>query len=182
MRERARIGMAMFLINEAVLFFLLGAAFVYFRGTSLRVAAGSLDVRVTAIYTVCLAASSFTMWRAVAAARYERKRDPRPWVAATLVLGSVFLLGQAGEYARLGRLKITVSENLFGTTFFTLTGMHGLHVLAGIVLLGILLAIAGPADAGERQSVAVETVALYWYFVDLVWIAIFSIVYLWTFL
>jgi heme/copper-type cytochrome/quinol oxidase subunit 3 len=167
MRQRARLGMAMFLLSEAVFFFMLIAAFVYFRAASVAAAAANLNLGTTAIYTVCLMASSFTMWRAAATGL-------RCWLGGTILLGAVFLFGQGSEYLRLFHQKIRISESLFGTTFFTLTGLHGLHVLVGLVLLAILL--------GLERRVVVETVALYWYFVDVVWIAIFAIVYLWTFL
>ena len=166
MRKRARLGMAMFLLSEAVFFFMLIAAFVYFRSASLAAAAANLNLGTAAIYTVCLMASSFTMWRAAAT-------GSRIWLMGTILLGAVFLFGQGSEYLRLFQQKITISQSLFGTTFFTLTGLHGLHVFVGIVMLAILL--------GLERPVAVETVALYWYFVDVVWVAIFAIVYLWTF-
>jgi len=170
MRQRARLAMAMFLLSEAVFFFMLIAAFVYFRAASLAVAAANLKLGATAVFTACLLASSFTMWRATVT-------RIRAWLGGTILLGGVFLVGQGSEYLRLFRQHITISQGLFGTTFFTLTGLHGLHVLVGIALLAILLGLAT-----ERRSVAVETIALYWYFVDVVWVAIFAIVYLWTLL
>lgn len=178
MRHRAKLGMAMFLLVEAVFFFMLILAFVYFRAESIRTAAASLNPGVTAIYTACLIASSFTMWRAKTSAGLAQS-GTRLWLGLTIALGSAFLLGQGSEYLRLLRQGITISQGLFGTTFFTLTGIHGLHVLAGILLLAIMLGLT--ANRGERESVAVETVAMYWYFVDAAWIVIFSIVYLWTF-
>lgn len=173
--------MAMFLISEGVFFFMLIAAFVYFRGPA-SPAAGNLSLGATAIYTLCLAASSFTMWRASATSQRETLTGLRGWIAGTLALGCIFFAGQTSEYARLLHKNITISQGLFGATFFTLTGFHGLHVLFGILLLAVLLYIATAQNPPERRSAAVQTVALYWYFVDLVWIAIFAIVYLWTLL
>ena len=168
MRRRAQLGMALFLLSEAVFFFMLIAAFVYFRSATLNAAAGNLNLRVTALYTGCLLASSFTMQRAaVGGARW--------WLAGTIVLGAIFLFGQASEYLRLFRQNVNISQSVFGTTFFTLTGFHGLHVLVGIALLAIVLGVSA-------QRAAVETVALYWHFVDGVWLVIFAVVYLWTFL
>lgn len=176
MRERARLGMAMFLVNEGVFFFLLIAAFVYFRSATLAAAAGALRLGPAAVYTACLLASSCTM----RGAQRGKPARARIWMGATMALGGVFLLGQGREYLRLFHQNVTIGNSLFGTTFFTLTGLHGLHVAAGIALLGILLAPAG--DSSERQSVAIDTAALYWYFVDAVWIAIFVVLYLWTLL
>jgi len=166
MRERAKLGMALFLLSEAVFFFMLIAAFVYFR--DVRTTSENLRLGTSAFYTACLLVSSFTMWRAVAT-------ESRTWLFATIALGGVFLFGQASEYLRLFQQNITISQGLFGTTFFTLTGLHGLHVLAGILLLAATLAMSA-------RPITVGTVALYWYFVDAVGMAIFSVVYLWTFL
>ena len=182
MMQRAKLGMAMFLISEAVFFFMLIVAFVYFRGSIGPEGANSLSLGATAAYTLCLAVSSFTMWRASASVESRNFGALRAWLAGTLVLGCIFLAGQGSEYARLLHQHITMSQGLFGTTFFTLTGFHGLHVLAGVLLLAVLLYIATSGDPAERQSVAVQAVALYWYFVDLVWLAIFAIVYLWMLL
>jgi cytochrome c oxidase subunit III len=166
MRQQARLGMAMFLLSEAVFFFMLIAAFVYFRSPEFAGPAARLNTGWTAVFTVCLMVSSFTMWRAA-------RTGVRLWLGVTIILGAAFLYGQSAEYLRLFREKITISQSLFGTTFFTLTGLHGLHVLVGVVILALFLAWERPA--------ALEAVAFYWYFVDAVWIAIFAIVYLWTF-
>jgi heme/copper-type cytochrome/quinol oxidase subunit 3 len=167
-RDQARLGMALLLLTDALFFFFLILAFIYFRDQSLRTAALSLDLRVTAGWTACLLASSFSMWRAAAGPRR------RFWLGITIMLGLVFFLGQGNEYLRILRDGIAISQGLFATTFFTLAGVHGLHVLIGILLLAILLWLADPT--------ATAVIAMYWHFVAAVWIAIFSIVYLWTFL
>ncbi|HLK50148.1 MAG TPA: cytochrome c oxidase subunit 3 [Bryobacteraceae bacterium] len=167
MKTRAPLGMLLFLLNEAVFFFMLIGAFVYFRGSALATAARSLNLAGASIYTVCLLASSITMWRGVAA-------GSRGWLGATLALGAIFLYGQGREYWALFRQNVTIGGDQFGTTFFTLTGIHALHVLTGLLLLLVLLSGAG------RRS-ALDSIALYWYFVDAVWIVIFAVVYLWTF-
>jgi heme/copper-type cytochrome/quinol oxidase subunit 3 len=98
----------------------------------------------------------------------------------TIGLGAVFLFGQGREYAQLLREHVTISSNLFGTTFFTLTGFHGLHVLIGLVALAILLGLALAGDFKDPEAPGVGAVGLYWHFVDAVWIVIFTIVYLGT--
>jgi heme/copper-type cytochrome/quinol oxidase subunit 3 len=170
MRQRAQLGMALFLLNEAVLFFLLIAAFAYFRGSALQTAAASLNLKQATLFTVCLLASSFTMWRVAAT-------HARAWIGATLALGVIFLWGQGSEYLRLFGQHVTISQNQFGATFFTLTGIHGLHVLAGLLALALLL-----GTKLQSQPGAVQAIAIYWYFVDAVWVIIFATVYLWTFL
>jgi heme/copper-type cytochrome/quinol oxidase subunit 3 len=177
-QQRAKLGMAMLVLTESIFFFMLILAFVYFRAESVKTAAASLNPVVTAIYTACLIASSFTMWRAKTSAARD-KSGARLWLGLTIALGIAFLAGQGSEYLRLLRQGVTISQGLFGTTFFTLTGIHGLHVVVGLLLLAILFGIT--THRGERESIAVEAIAMYWYFVDAVWIVIFSVVYLWTF-
>ena len=99
------------------------------------------------------------------------------WLLATVGLGAVFLCGQGREYAQLLREHVTISRNLFGTTFFTLTGFHGLHVLIGLVALAILLGLALAGGFKDPRAPGVGAVGLYWHFVDAVWIVIFAVVY-----
>ncbi|HBY95971.1 MAG TPA: heme-copper oxidase subunit III [Chloroflexi bacterium] len=183
MIEKNKLGMLLFIASEAVFFILLILAYIYFRGSVTGpTAASSLDIGRTAIFTVFLLSSSPTVWLAERSLKQGEQRRLWVWLLVTVVFGAVFLLGQASEYAHLFAENITMSRNLFGTTFFTLTGFHGFHVLIGLVALAILLGFAVSGEFQESHSAAVETVALYWHFVDVVWIVIFSVVYLWTFL
>ncbi len=153
MTKRAQLGMAMFLIAEAVFFFLLILAFVYFR------AKGNLSLEAGLLDTALLLASSLSMWRAIGGSRV--------WQALTIVLGAAFLAGQGSQYVRLIHDGVTMGQGLFGTTFFTLIGAHGLHVLAGLVALAVV------------PSTALRTLALYWYFFAGVWVVIFLAAYVW---
>jgi cytochrome c oxidase subunit 3 len=168
MKARAPLGMLLFLLNEAVLFFMLIAAYIYFHTSAVATAARSLNFTAAVIFTVCLFASSFTMRRAA-------MTGAGSWLAATLTLGAIFLYGQGAEYWHLFRQNVTMSRNQFGTTFFTLTGVHTLHVCIGLILVALLLRGTGPRAMAD-------SIALYWYFVDAVWLVIFAVVYLWTFL
>lgn len=134
-RARAQLGMSMFLIAEAVFFFLLILAFAYFR------ALPSAFEPSERLFTVFLIASCVSLWRAVAGSRL--------WLWITIALGAAFLAGQVAFY---------------GTVFFTLAGIHGLHVFGGLIALGIV------------PSTALRTMALYWYFFALVWLVIFVVV------
>jgi heme/copper-type cytochrome/quinol oxidase subunit 3 len=110
--------------------------------------------------------------------RKDRREKILPWLMATIVLGFVFLAGQSMEYLSLIRLDITVHKNVFGSAFFTLTGFHGLHVLLGLI---VLMVTAGLIISGKFRSIeksAFESVSIYWHFVDIVWIAVFSVVYI----
>ena len=148
--RRAQLGMTLFLLNEAVFFFMLILAFVHFHD----VRKASLHLRAASVDTAFLIASSFTMWRAV-------RTGARHWLALTVALGSFFLIGQGSQYIS--------RQSLLGTAFFTLTSLHGLHLLAGIVLLSAMLVV---------NTKQLGVAALYWYFVAAVWIAIFMVVYL----
>jgi heme/copper-type cytochrome/quinol oxidase subunit 3 len=111
--------------------------------------------------------------------RTGRLRPALAWLLATMALGAAFLAGQGAEYVSLIREDVTISRDLFGTTFFTLTGFHGLHVLIGLILLGTLFGL----ELKRRVtgfSQAVEGVSIYWHFVDGVWMIIFPVVYLWV--
>ena len=174
MKDKNVLGMAAFLGSEAVFFLFLIIAYVYFSGepTTGPTARSALDPRVTALYTVALIASSATIWRASVQGR--RERSASGWVLASAVLGAVFLVGQAREYARLLGENVRVSRDLFGTTFFTLTGFHGFHVLVGVVML-MLIWIVARVDGKVPRGL--DAVALYWHFVDVIWLLIFGIVY-----
>ena len=182
--EKNKLAMVLFIVNEVVFFLLLVLAYVAMHrrtGTG-PTAASSLDLAATSFYTVLLLSSSFTLWRAEVSRRKQRRRALRSWLLATVVLGAGFLFGQAREYAGLIRRNITISRDLFGTTFFTLTGFHGLHVLLGLVMLLVLLGFAVLGTRAEPTEEAMSAISVYWHFVDGVWVVIFSVVYLWAFL
>ena len=154
--RRTQLAMAMFLVAEAVFFFLLILAFIYFRvpgAVKLNVGAGALD-------TVCLLGSVLTIWRATTGSR--------KWLSATILFGGLFLAGQGAQYLRLIHDGVNISQGLFGTTFFTLAGAHGLHVLVGLIALVIV------------PGTAIRSMALYWSFLTIVWLVIFLIAYIWA--
>lgn len=183
MNDRVRMGTLLFLASEAVFFALLIIAYIFYR--SEWATAGSpfvhaLDVTLTGIFTVCLLLSSGTIWLSERSLSRGNQTMMRVWLLATLVLGAVFLAGQGFEYSRLFSDRITLGTGLFGTTFFTLTGFHGLHVLLGLIALGIIFLLALRGVFRGPHSSALAAASLYWHFVDMVWIAVFSVIYLWS--
>ena len=102
----------------------------------------------------------------------------RVWLTATALLGCVFLGGQFYEFSSFYKDGLTLSRNLFGSTFFTLTGFHGTHVFIGVFWLGSLVAQSFRGRLHQKDSLWVEIAGLYWHFVDIVWILIFTLVYL----
>ena len=101
------------------------------------------------------------------------------WLSITIALGVLFMFGQAREYYDLLTGGVSVSRNLFATTFFTLTGFHGLHVMIGLVALCITLGLARAGKLHEHTMDGFGAVEWYWHFVDVVWVVVFSVVYLW---
>src|SRR3989442_943747 len=172
--DRNLLGVAIFIASESVFFLAIVLAYITYRDAGLATAKANLDFARTALFSISLFASSATM------AFATRGRSGR-WLAATMALGTIFLVGQGSEYARLLSEGIGPGSALFGTTFFTLTGLHGLHVLAGLVALAALLS-ANRRRARAVRPVAWEAVALYWHFVDAVWVVVFSVVYIGTLL
>jgi heme/copper-type cytochrome/quinol oxidase subunit 3 len=147
-----------------------------------------LNIPVTSASTFVLLMSSLAMVLALAAV--EMKDQPKRttgerilgssklWLWMTALLGTVFLGFQAYEFTSFVHEGLTIRTNLFGSTFFTLTGFHGAHVTAGVIWLLTLFAIDRKRGLGPRDEVNVDIAALYWHFVDVVWIAIFTLVYL----
>jgi heme/copper-type cytochrome/quinol oxidase subunit 3 len=138
----------------------------------------SLEVGRSAIFTLFLLASSVTLSRAERALRISQRRQFLRWLCITLVLGFTFLANQAFEYSQLLRNGVTISSSLFGSTFFTLTGFHGLHVLGGLVVLGVMFVLGKTDRLSARRSDAFTAIGYYWHFVDVVWIVVFSVIYL----
>ncbi|HEX9495401.1 MAG TPA: cytochrome c oxidase subunit 3 [Candidatus Limnocylindria bacterium] len=171
-RDPSLLGIGLFIASESLFFLGIVIAYVVFREQGLATAKAQLDVGRTATFSVLLFASSGTVGLAVA-------RRSRAWLALTAVFGAVFLGGQTMEYARLLAAGLRPGSELFGTTFFTLTGLHALHVLVGLVLLATLFA-AATARPRRMGPAAWEGIGLYWHFVDAVWLVVFSIVYVGT--
>ncbi len=175
----SRLAVLLFIASEAVFFTLLILAYVILHGSgSGPSAAGSLDARRTFVFSLFLFASSFTFWLAERRLRRGDRFGFALLLNLTVVLGIVFLCGQAVEWAGLIRRGVVPSRDPFATGFFTLTGFHGLHVIAGLCLLVATALVGARRAAGERGRAAVAGIGYYWHFVDAVWVAIFAVVYL----
>jgi cytochrome c oxidase subunit III len=139
-----------------------------------------LDPLRMAVFSLFLFSSSYTVWRAERSRRAGNAGHRRAWLAATILLGAIFLGGQAWEYAGLFGAHVGIGTSLFGSNFFMLTGFHGLHVLVGLLLLGLLLVLDVSNALGTRGAAAQQSVSVYWHFVDGVWVVIFGVVYVLT--
>ena len=177
-----QLGMLAFIGSEAVFFVMLILAYIYYHAAvhTGAVAARVLQPGRAGMNTVALIASSVTLWLGGKSLERRRPAALTGWLAATIGLGALFLFGQGREWLTLVHANVTVSRDLFGTTFFTLTGFHGLHVLLGLLLLAMLFGLALVRQFPGPHSVGVAAVALYWHFVDAVWIVIYGLIYLWA--
>ncbi|GAA0553127.1 cytochrome c oxidase subunit 3 [Chitinophaga japonensis] len=167
--------------SEAVFFISLLLGYLHFwnSGDFDQVARQQLDIRTAIPFTLVLLSSSITF---LVAEKHHRKGVSGKalfWLLCTACLGLVFLSGQGYEYFRLIRKEqVTVSSSVFGSAFFALTGFHGLHVLTGIIAL-LYLSWLSTLENGKRSAAAaIGAIGIYWHFVDVVWIAVFSTVYL----
>ena len=175
------LGMVLFIASE-VMFFggLFGAYF------TIRSAAPEwpppdnphLSAPYAAILTAILVTSSVTMQFGVWAIRKNNQRRLILWLAVSLLLGAIFLAMQALEYANLIEEGMTLSSGVFGSTFYTLTGFHGAHVAGGAAFILIVLLRARSGQFTARYHDTVEMASYYWHFVDVVWIGLFSTIYL----
>lgn len=176
------LGMILFISSEVMFFAGLFAAYFTVRaGAPKWPPAGNVhfdiraDIALPAILTLALITSSVTLQLGIRAIGRGDHRGMVRAVAVTLLLGILFLAGQAYDYTQLG---FGLSDGVFGTTFYTLTGFHGAHVFGGVIMLSVILfrSLVGQFSADHHD--AVEAVSLYWHFVDVVWIALFSTFYL----
>jgi heme/copper-type cytochrome/quinol oxidase subunit 3 len=137
-----------------------------------------LDIPYTSISAFVLLMSSLTMVLALASIQRGNQRGLRVWLGATAALGLVFLGGQFYEFTSFYHEGLGLTTNIFGNAFFTLTGFHGAHVTIGVVWLISLIVVSLRGGVRQDQSLNVEIAGLYWHFVDIVWLVIFTLVYL----
>lgn len=178
--DNRKLLMWLFLASECLLFGSLIGAYLLYRGQSVvgPYPEELFDIPFTSVSAFVLLMSSVTMVLALAAIQRGDQKGLRIWLLGTALLGLLFLSGQAFEFTEFNREGLSLSSNLFGTTFYVLTGFHGAHVTVGVLILLSLLVMALRGRLTQGQSMNVELAGLYWHFVDVVWIVIFTLVYL----
>ncbi|MCH8849273.1 MAG: heme-copper oxidase subunit III [Chloroflexi bacterium] len=139
---------------------------------------GLFDIPFTSVSAFVLLMSSVSMVLALAAIQRNDKRGLRIWLMCTALLGMTFLAGQAFEFTAFVHEGLSLDTNLFGTTFFVLTGFHGAHVSIGVLIILSLFVMAWRGRIDHTKSLNIELAGLYWHFVDIVWIVIFTLIYL----
>lgn len=180
-----KLGMWVFLCGDAMSFGTLLAAYgaVRFGSADWPVPADVLGITLSGLMTFLLICSSVTMVWGLAAAQAGDTAGFRRWIGLTIIGGALFLVGQAYEWTHFiqGGLGFTMNpygSPLFGTTFFIITGFHGMHVTGGVIYLSILWLKGASGYYSGENAYLVEVAGLYWHFVDLVWIMVFTFIYL----
>jgi cytochrome c oxidase subunit 3 len=175
------LGMILFVAGEVMFFGALFASYFTLRDRAEQwppPGTPEIDLLLPGILTVALLASSATAHRAVQAYKDSDRRRLVRWLGITILLGSIFLVGEATEWARLIGEDFTVSTNTYGTLFFTMTGFHGLHLLGGLIILLVGLRRATVAPLAHQRLASLEAATYYWHFVDVVWLGVGTSVYL----
>ena len=178
--DHRKMAMWVFLGSECFFFGTLVATYLAYKGRSVIGPAPHeiLNIPVTSVSTFDLLMSSLLMVLALAAVQRGDRRQARLWLFGTAFFGLIFLGFQAYEFTEFVHQGFTLQQNLFGSTFFVLTGLHGTHVAIGVLWLLSLWVLALRGRLDPADAVKVEIAGLYWHFVDVVWIAIFTLVYL----
>ena len=175
---RGRVGIVGVILTESAFFSIFVAAYVFYIGKSLS-GPQPRDVLALPIFnTICLLSSSLTIVYAVRALRNGQVRSFALWWLVTLLLGLEFIVGTGREWYRLiYREGLTIHTNLFGTTYYSLVGLHATHVIVGLMMIGLVLVLTALGYVGERHAERTEVLSWYWHFVDSVWVVVFLTVY-----
>jgi cytochrome c oxidase subunit 3/cytochrome o ubiquinol oxidase subunit 3 len=175
-----KVAMWVFLGSECIFFGSLLSTFLLYRTETLDGPGASelFNIPFTSASSFILLMSSLTM---VLAHNANVRRDPRNtriWLAATALLGATFLAGQVFEFTEFVHEGLTLSTSPFGSSFYVLTGFHGAHVAVGVLMLTAMALMSASGRLRDDEGMNVELVGLYWHFVDVVWIVLFTVVYL----
>jgi cytochrome c oxidase subunit 3/cytochrome o ubiquinol oxidase subunit 3 len=176
--HRGIVGMACLITAESAIFLIFVVAYIYYIGKSLSGPMPAQVLELPILSTICLLSSSVTVHFAVSGLRKNNIRGCTLWLAGTVLLGAFFLMSTAREWHHLIHdFGLTIRTNLFGTTFYSLVGLHATHVVIGLIMLTIALALLLSGRVKEKHAERLEVLSLYWHFVDGVWVVVFLVVY-----
>jgi cytochrome c oxidase subunit 3 len=177
--DRGKVGMAALIIAESAIFTIFVVAYLFYAGKSLSGPTPGQTLEAPVFYTVCLLASSITVHLAAKFLDRGRRLAFLSLWLLTIIFGGLFLFGTAKEWHRLIYEKgLTISTNLFGTTYYSLVGLHAFHVTAGLLMLLIVLIFGVAGRVIRDDSARIGVLAMYWHFVDVVWVVVFAVVYI----
>jgi cytochrome c oxidase subunit III len=176
---RGRLGMFGLIAAESAIFTIFVVAYVFYLGKSIAGPAPKDVLYAPVFFTICLLSSSLTIHMAVKCLRRGNTSTFGFWWLMTIGLGGAFLWGTATEWRRLIYDEgLTIRTNLFGTTYYSLVGLHGFHVIVGLILLSIVMVLTMFGAVKREHSERIDTLSLYWHFVDAVWVVVFTVVYI----
>jgi cytochrome c oxidase subunit 3/cytochrome o ubiquinol oxidase subunit 3 len=175
---RGKVGMACLIIAESAIFTIFVVAYLYYIGKSLTGPTPREVLESPIFFTVCLLSSSLTIHLASKLLERGKRGAFLALWFLTIVLGALFMYGTAREWHRLIYERgLTISTNLFGTTYYSLVGLHATHVTVGLLMLTIVLLFGLAGRVGREQSARIDVLSMYWHFVDAVWVVVFTVVY-----
>ncbi len=175
---RGHVAMFGVIAAEAGIFTIFVVAYLFYIGKSLTGPMPKDVLSVPVFYTICLLSSSVTIHVAVKALSKGNVRGFGAWWLATITLGAAFMYGTVTEWHRLIYQEgLTISTNLFGTTYYSLVGLHGFHVIVGLVGLSVIAIFTLRGNVTSAEAERVDVFSLYWHFVDAVWVVVFTVVY-----
>jgi cytochrome c oxidase subunit III len=176
---RGKVAMACLIIAESAIFTIFVVAYLFYLGKSLTGPTPDEVLETPIFFTICLLSSSLSVHFAGTYLERDNRKGFLVGWAVTIVLGGLFLFGTAKEWHRLiYEHGLTISTNLFGTTYYSLVGLHAFHVTAGLIMLLIVLVFGLAGHVGSDQFRRVNVLSLYWHFVDAVWVVVFTVVYI----
>ncbi len=176
--SRGKVGMICLIIAESAIFTIFVAAYVFYIGKSLSGPTPREVLRVPVVGTICLLSSSLTMHWAIAALRQAKARLFKLFWFITLALGAIFIIGTAIEWRHMiYQDNFTIQTNLFGTTYYSLVGLHASHVIVGLIGLTLVMILSLLGNVKPEHTERCEVFSLYWHFVDAVWVVVFTTVY-----
>ena len=176
--SRGTVGMACLIVAESAIFIIFVVAYVFYLGKSLTGPTPHDVLELPIVSTICLLSSSITVHLAVSALHHGKRGLCSLWLAATVLLGGIFLAGTAQEwYQLIYHDGLTIQTNLFGTTFYSLVGLHATHVVVGLLMLSLALIFSLRGQLAGKHTERLEVLSLYWHFVDAVWVVVFLVVY-----
>src|SRR5258708_29173390 len=175
---RGRVAMFALIAAESAIFTIFVVAYLFYVGKSPSGPQPKDVLEAPIFYSICLLSSSLTIHLAVKALRGGSVRSFVAWWLTTLALGATFLYGTAAEWHRLiYRDGLTISTNLFGTTYYSLVGLHGFHVVVGLLAMTTVMVFTIVGAMKQEHAERIDVLSLYWHFVDAVWIVVFTVVY-----
>ncbi len=177
--SKGDVGILCLIVAESAVFIIFVVAYIYYLGKSISGPMPKDVLEVPIAGTICLLSSSLTVYLAVRALRKNNAGQCSLWLAATVLLGGIFLAGTVREwYQLIYQHGLTIRTNLFGTTFYSLVGLHASHVIVGLIMLALALVFSLGGRMNQAHAARLDVLSIYWHFVDAVWVVVFTVVYL----